>query len=53
MGKVQYEHRASVQLNRMDVINAVVDAIPQVRPEDVQAYLNVALLRAFAGIPCA
>ena len=27
---VQYEHRASVELKRMDVINAVVDQIPQV-----------------------
>ena len=36
---VQYEHRASVELKRMDVINAVVDQIPQVwrsAPEHVQ-----------------
>ena len=28
---VQYEHRASVNLNRMEVINAVVDQIAAVR----------------------
>ena len=28
---VAYEHRASVELKRMDVINAIVDQIPQVR----------------------
>ena len=28
---VFYEHRASVKLNRMDVINSIVDEIPQVR----------------------
>ena len=27
---VAYEHRASVELKRLDVINAVVDQIPQV-----------------------
>lgn len=29
---VQYEHRASVKLERMDVINSFVDNIPTVRP---------------------
>ena len=28
---VAYEHRASVELARMDVINAIVDQIPQAR----------------------
>ena len=28
---VFYEHRASVKLDRMEVINAIVDEIPQVR----------------------
>lgn len=29
---MQYEHRASVKLDRMDVINAFVDCIPTVPP---------------------
>ena len=29
---VEYEHRASVKLDRMDVINAFVDNIPTVLP---------------------
>lgn len=42
-----------MQLNRMEVINAVVDAITQVGPGDVQVHLSVALMRSLAGMLCA
>jgi hypothetical protein len=32
---VQYEHRASTDIKRMDVINAFVEHVPKVRREQV------------------
>ena len=46
---VQYEHRASVKLERIDVINAFVDIIPTVRP--LTPFVSMAFKIAVYPVP--